>query len=42
MLAETARFARLAFALAGTHAGTETVHRTVPMLCIALFESRIL
>ena len=28
-LAETARFARLASALVGTHAGTETVHWTV-------------
>ncbi len=28
-LAETARFARVAFALHGTHAGTKTVHRTV-------------
>ena len=32
-------FARLAFTLAGTHPGTETVHRTVSMLRIALFES---
>ena len=35
-------FARLAFALAGTHPGTETVHRTVSMLRIALFESLLL
>ena len=33
------RFARLASALGGTHPGTETVHRTVSMLRVALFES---
>ena len=33
------RFAHLASALGGTHPGTETVHRTVSMLRIALFES---
>lgn len=37
-----ARFARLASALGGTHPGTETVPRTVSMLRIALFESRII
>ena len=41
-LAQMKRFARLAFALAGTHPGTETVHRTVSMLRIALFESLLL
>ncbi len=38
-LAQMERFARLAFALAGTHPGTETVPRTVSMLRITLFES---
>ena len=38
-LAQMERFARLASALGGTHPGTETVHRTVSMLRIALFES---
>ena len=41
-LAQMKRFARLAFTLAGTHPGTETVHRTVSMLRIALFESLLL
>ena len=39
ILAQMERFARLASALGGTHPGTETVHRTVSMLRIALFES---
>ena len=38
-LAQMERFARLASALGGTHPGTETVHRTVSMLRITLFES---
>ena len=39
ILAQMERFARLASALGGTHPGTKTVHRTVSMLRIALFES---
>ena len=36
---EMARIARLTSALADTHADTETVHRTLSMLRIVLFDS---